>query len=145
MSKQVLTGAASKLEKHVQRIINSHGKDYDNGAAGFLRDVAYGGCASGVVGELIYYRDTVKFYRQHRAEISELLKETIQEYGAKGPGEIFGENGTPTTPSPANNSIKICSHGSHLRKPHAASPIKTASNTKSPDANSRRKQQEQTK
>ena len=87
MSKQVLTGAESKLEKHVQRIINSHGKDYDNGAAGFLRDVAYGGCASGVVGELIYYRDTVKFYRQHRAEISELLKETIQEYGAKGPGE----------------------------------------------------------
>ena len=108
MSKQVLTGAASKLEKHVQRIINSHGKDYDNGAAGFLRDVAYGGCASGVVGKLIYYRDTAKFYRQHRAEISELLKETMQECGAKGPGEIFGkkwDNGDPLASEQFNQNL----------------------------------------
>jgi len=59
-------------------------KDYDEGPKGALRDLFYpggGGCQSGVVGHLIYYTDTVKFYKRHRAEISALLKELIESTG----------------------------------------------------------------
>ena len=66
----------SPLSKHVRCWINNQveGPDYD--VQGVLKDLMYGGCQSGIVGHLIYYTDTTKFYKRHRGDISALLYET---------------------------------------------------------------------
>lgn len=86
-----LMGAQTPLERVVQKIINGQAADYSNGAAGVLAGLATGGCASGMIGELIYYKDTIPFYRRHRREIAKLLAETIDGLGAEGPVGVFGE------------------------------------------------------
>jgi hypothetical protein len=87
-----ITGAKTKLEKAVQAEINSNAQDYaDTGARGFLEDLAQGGCSSGMVGSLIYYKDTIPFYKKHKAEIKAMLKESLSEAGLKSPAELFGD------------------------------------------------------
>jgi len=76
-----ITGAKTGLERHVQGWINEQAVEYDNGAEGVLKDLFKGGCASGMVGHLIYYEDTIKFFKAHRREISGLLSELISETG----------------------------------------------------------------
>lgn len=49
------------------------------------------GCVSGVVPELIYYRDTTAFFKQHRREITALLVEDMQSQGVKSPADFFGD------------------------------------------------------
>lgn len=63
-----ITGAKTRLERHVQKWINERAEDYDSGPIGVLKDLNYGGCSSGMVGHLIYYTDTVKFFQTHRRE-----------------------------------------------------------------------------
>lgn len=87
--KTKLSGATTKLEKSVQKSCNSHAGDYDNGVTGFLRDLFYGGCQSGIVGELIYYTDTMKFYKAHQAEIKAMLKEALADTGFDSPAKLF--------------------------------------------------------
>lgn len=89
--KTKIKGAETKLEKSVQATINSHAEDYDSGAKGFLEDLMQGGCQSGIVGSLIYYTDTLKFYKKHKDEIHNLLKETLSETGYNSPSELFGD------------------------------------------------------
>lgn len=48
------------------------------------------GCQSGMVSELIYYSDTIKFFEDHKQEINELLKNTMEETGL-GMSELFGD------------------------------------------------------
>ena len=83
----------TKLQKDVRNIINQYGKDYDDtGIEGFLKDLFYGGCQSGIVGELIYYNDTCKFYEKHKKDISDLLKDTLSNYMEKSTRlDIFGD------------------------------------------------------
>jgi hypothetical protein len=45
--------------------------DYDMGA--ILRDLVQEGCQSGMIGGLIYYSDTKKFYERHEEEIENML------------------------------------------------------------------------
>ena len=89
--KTKLSGAITKLEKYVQKSCNSHAADYDNGVKGFLDDLFYGGCQSGMVGDLIYYKDTLAFYKHHKAEITAMLKDLLQECGFKSPADLFGD------------------------------------------------------
>ena len=49
------------------------------------------GCQSGIVGELIYYADTVRFYKQYRQEINELLYRIMEEMGSYAPADLFGD------------------------------------------------------
>jgi hypothetical protein len=87
-----ITGAKTRLEKAVQAEINSHAEDYnESGAKGFLEDLMQGGCQSGIIGSLIYYTDTVKFYKKHKAEITALLKEALDSTGLQSPSELFGD------------------------------------------------------
>lgn len=86
-----IRGAETKLEKAVQEEINHHVDDYEDGAKGFLKDLAYGGCQSGMVGSLIYYHDTLKFYKRNKGEINSLLREMLDETGVKSPSELFGD------------------------------------------------------
>ena len=46
---------------------------------------------SGVVGELIYYTDTVRFYKQYKEEINNLLYDAMDGTGLYAPSELFGD------------------------------------------------------
>ena len=46
-----------------------------------INDIQKGGCASGTVSMMIYYTDTVKFFKTYREEIEELLKEYMDSIG----------------------------------------------------------------
>lgn len=76
----------SALERTVARWANSSGRDYDTGAKGALGDLFYGGCQSGIVSELIYYADTLKFYKRHREAINALLKRMQEDTGMSAEG-----------------------------------------------------------
>lgn len=47
----------------------------------FITDLLQHGCISGMVGSLIYYTDTRKFYDRHYHEIEELRYELEEEFG----------------------------------------------------------------
>jgi len=80
----------TKLQRAVRLWLNARGRDYDNGWQGAYRDLAYGGCASGMVSELIYYNDTTLFFKRHRAEINEMLKDILADTGLTADG-LFGD------------------------------------------------------
>lgn len=72
------------LEHSVANIINDHldeNCDYDLQA--FIKDLAYGGCVSGLIGELIYYSDTQEFYTNNQDDIEELIQEFMHEVGCE--------------------------------------------------------------
>ena len=48
------------------------------------------GCASGIVDELIYYSDTLKFYKKFQNEIVSILNECIDGCGCSA-AELFGD------------------------------------------------------
>ena len=54
----------------------------------FLEYVQAHGCQSGIVPELIYYSDTLAFYKKFKREISDLLSELLENTG-ESPSEIF--------------------------------------------------------
>jgi hypothetical protein len=86
-----LKGAATPLERHVQAWINAQAQDFDEGGAtGVLLDLQKGGCESGYVGHLIYYTDTVKFFKKYKTEISALLSNVLEDFGGN-PVDVFGK------------------------------------------------------
>lgn len=89
METKKLTGAKTRLEKETQDILNGHISDYVS-AESFMQDLFHGGCQSGIIGELIYYSDTLPFLKRHRKEIESMLQEAMQETGVKSPSELFG-------------------------------------------------------
>lgn len=109
--KTKITGATTRLERNVQSWVNSKAADYDNGAEGVLKDLFYGGCSSGMVNHLIYYTDTVKFYKTHRREISALLKEMMDSTGEYDLSKMFSSPNTawdaedPLAQEDANRNI----------------------------------------
>lgn len=90
MARKRIVGAKTPLERHVQKWINSEATEYDSGAQGALEDLFQGGCQSGMVGHLIYYRDTVKFFKKYRGEINDLLMSFVQGQGLQ-PADLFGD------------------------------------------------------
>lgn len=71
----------NSVERWVARWANTRGRDYDNGALGALTDLAYGGCAAGTVGELIYTTDVERFYKRHAEGIAELISAMEDDTG----------------------------------------------------------------
>lgn len=69
------------LERNVARWANARAAEYNNGLEGVFKDLFYGGCQSGMVGHLIYHKDTLAFYRKHRAEIQQMFTEMVSEFG----------------------------------------------------------------
>jgi hypothetical protein len=80
----------TKLQRTVRLWLNDKGTDYDTGWQGAYRDLAYGGCSSGMVSGLIYYTDTTRFFKRHRAEISTLLKDLLSDTGSNCE-QLFGD------------------------------------------------------
>jgi hypothetical protein len=92
MSKRIKKQAnETKLERVARVWLNSRAADYSDGWKGVYKDLEYGGCESGLVGKLIYYNDTTRFYRRHRADINALLTEAMQSSGLKSMTELFGD------------------------------------------------------
>lgn len=87
--KEIKSNSNSPLEKRVYNYIISEWNNY-NDKKHIFTDVLYHGCQSGTVGFLIYYSDTVKFYKQYRQEIDNLLYETMESCGIYSPSELFG-------------------------------------------------------
>jgi len=80
----------TRLEKVARCWLNRQGQNYDDGAQGAMKDLAQGGCVSGIVGELCYYADTLKFYRRHSKDINDLLVAMVDDTGMSVPAR-FGD------------------------------------------------------
>ena len=57
----------------------------------FIENILNCGCASGIVGELTYYSDTLKFYKKFQHEINELLSNLLFDCEYKSPADLFGD------------------------------------------------------
>jgi len=80
----------NKLYKRVFNIIKRYAKDYDYSYQSLFNDISRG-CSSGMISELIYYSDTVKWYKKYKYEIASLLYETLDNTGLSIK-ELFGKN-----------------------------------------------------
>lgn len=80
----------NSLDEHVKDYILDRVSDYDYSVLSFLEDLQHGGCQSGLIGELIYYDDTVKFFENYKEEINELLKELMESTGLSIE-DLFGD------------------------------------------------------
>jgi len=80
----------TKLETRVKNICKEYAKDYESGMAGFIDDLRKGGCQSGMISELIYYTDTVKFYKRYANDIDVLLSSACDDAGCT-PSGLFGK------------------------------------------------------
>ena len=69
---------------------NGYNGNFNEKLQGRINDIQRGGCSSGTVSMLIYYADTVKFFKTYRNEIEKLLKELMQDTGYSIT-ELFGD------------------------------------------------------
>lgn len=89
------------LQQEVQKIMKQHAKNYDNGINGFIADLNEVGCENGLVGELLYYKDTIAFFKRHKQEINELLSELLIDVGGSIE-EFFGKKWDKSDPLALN-------------------------------------------
>ena len=88
--KELKRNSSSPLIKRVCNYVIGEWSDYSDKKSIFT-DVLYHGCQSGIVGELIYYTDTVRFYKQYKEEINNLLYDAMDGTGLYAPSELFGD------------------------------------------------------
>lgn len=93
---------ATPLEKRVLNYIVDEWRNYDD-KKNIFTDVLNYGCQSGMVGFLIYYTDTVRFYNQYKEEIDGLLYELMYETGLYAPSDLFGDKWDKEDPLAAEN------------------------------------------
>ena len=72
---------SSNLRVEVLDILVNHIEDCENleEVKGFMEDLRSYGCSSGMIGELLYYSDTKKFFIDNIDEIQDYVNELIQE------------------------------------------------------------------
>ena len=70
----------TELEKAVLKKINFNCDAYDD-IEDYINDVLQHGCISGMVSGLIYYSETIAFFKKHREDINALLSELISDIG----------------------------------------------------------------
>ena len=85
-----LKSTATPLEKRVLQYIADEWNNYSD-KKNIFTDVLNYGCQSGMVGFLICYSDTTKFYKRYQEEINSLLHDLMYETGLYPPSEIFGD------------------------------------------------------
>ena len=82
--------AKTPLEKRIVSMLKYKLQDYDN-LKSVIKDILYSGLQSGIISDLIYYNDTLAFYKRYKKEIDTLLKDTMYESGVNSPADIFGK------------------------------------------------------
>jgi hypothetical protein len=81
------------MEKYVIKILVSRIKEYGyDRPEQVFTDILYNGLQSGIISEMIYYSDTLAFYKKYKKYIMELLQRVMDDTGAKSPAEVFGKN-----------------------------------------------------
>ena len=76
-----------KIKEKFQEIYDANIEDYGD-AEKFKSDLLQNGCVSGMVSELIYYKDTVALYDEFEDECDEWLNEQIEQTGLR-PDQLF--------------------------------------------------------
>ena len=73
---------ASDLRSEVLDILENHIEDCENfeEVRGFMEDLRSNGCVSGMIGELIYYSDTKKFFIENIDEIQDYVNKLMLEH-----------------------------------------------------------------
>jgi hypothetical protein len=91
---RVVGAATTELEKAVANWVADLATDYDDyDCEGPFKDLFHGGCSTGVVGHLTYYRDTCAFYEQHKEEIWGLVCDQVENIGHKNVFQFLAELG----------------------------------------------------
>lgn len=81
----------TRLERAVAGIIRDYTQTMSEQE--FLREFSNGGgCASGIVAEMVYSKDTIRWFRRFRSEINALLSDMLENSGSRSPEEFFGHN-----------------------------------------------------
>jgi len=90
---QLVKNTSSKLEKKVASMLKEKVTrgGYDS-LRSVMKDVITHGLQSGIISDLIYYSDTLKFYKTYKKEILSLLREQMNEMGVYDPSQLFGNN-----------------------------------------------------
>ena len=78
------------LQKRVCNYVIDEWSNYDD-KKNIFTDILHYGCQSGMVGFLIWYSDTVRFYKQYKSEIDEMLYQLMYETGIYSLPELFGD------------------------------------------------------
>ena len=81
--------AKTPLEKRIVSILKYKLQDYDN-LKSLIEDVLNYGLQSGIISDLVYYNDTLAFYKRYKKEIDILLKDIMNETGSNSPADVFG-------------------------------------------------------
>lgn len=89
--KSIKQNTDNKLTKDVCNYVIDEWHNYDD-KKNIFTDVLYHGCQSGIVGKLIYYSDTTKYYKKYKEEINTLLYETMSGTGLHSLKDLFGKN-----------------------------------------------------
>jgi len=71
------------LRSAVAQILVDNADDDDDDLISYMEDVLNHGCVSGIVGDLIYYTDTIKFFDDNEEDIEDLIDEMKAEFGYK--------------------------------------------------------------
>lgn len=87
--KNLSTLGVGPLMKKVISILKNKAKDYNN-LQDLFNDILNNGLQSGIISELIYYKDTLAFYKKYQDEIIGLLKEAMYSTGIDSPEGLFG-------------------------------------------------------
>ena len=80
----------TKLDKKVINILLNNGYTKDD-LIQHMKDILQHGCVSGCVSELIYYNDTIAFFKKYKGDIMEMLKESMDSIGCESPSKLFGD------------------------------------------------------
>ena len=75
------------IKDKLQEIYNANVEGYGD-AEKFKSDLLQYGCVSGMVSELIYYKDTVALYDEFEDECDEWLNKQIEQTGLR-PDQLF--------------------------------------------------------
>lgn len=113
--KELKRNSSNPLFKRVCNYVIGEWSNYSD-KKDIFTDVLHHGCQSGVVTELIYYSDTVRFYKQYRQEINDLLYDAMNGTGLYAPSELFDDKWDKEDPLAQKSAIKTFSRGSDLRK-----------------------------
>lgn len=81
-----------------------------------LKDLLQHGCASGLVGDLIYYKDTSKFYDKHRKEILEMVEDYCNQTGENLQSFLSHANNFPLSKEELKYEALVNGIGGLIRK-----------------------------
>ncbi len=81
-----------------------------------LEELQKHGCVSGMVGELIYYSDTCRFYNKHRAEIFALVDDFCNSTGETLQDFLSHANNFPLDKNELSNETFVTGISGLIRK-----------------------------